>query len=91
MKTVEQLVCEKKFPNEPFDADNYYDWARENSNEAFDILSEVTRSFPDLLEALILAKEVIEKITYLELGVGNKPMYPKTLEVINNAINKATK
>jgi hypothetical protein len=99
MKTIEQLVWEKKFPNEPFNADNYYDWVRENSNEAFNILSEVTKSFSDLLEAC--EKLLVDFIYALSnqgkvLGLSNEKIFEQIEKhplIISsrNAINKATK
>jgi len=81
METIEQLVWKKKFQNEEFDANDFNDWAKENSDEAYKLLKEVTSAFPYLLEALIDVVEW-EKFHYIE---------PELLKKIQNAINKATK
>lgn len=41
--SFEKLIFKKAFPNEEYDADSFYDWAAENSNDAFDLSIEVAR------------------------------------------------
>ena len=41
--TFEILIFRKAFPNEVFDADNFYDWASENATKAFKLSLEVAR------------------------------------------------
>jgi hypothetical protein len=38
--SVEEMMWNEKFPDEKFDADNFYDWAAENSKEAFRLCLE---------------------------------------------------
>jgi hypothetical protein len=41
--TFEIMMWRKQFPDEEYDADNFYDWAAENSNTAFRLALEVAR------------------------------------------------
>ena len=41
--SFEEMVWNKRFPNEEFDADNFYDWASENGKEAFYVCIDVAR------------------------------------------------
>jgi hypothetical protein len=41
--SFEEMVWNKRFSNEDFDADNFYDWAAENGKEAFYVCIDVAR------------------------------------------------
>ena len=41
--SFEEMVWNKRFPDEDFDADNFYDWAAENGKEAFYVCIDVAR------------------------------------------------
>ena len=38
--SVEEFIWSKVFPTEPYNADDYYDWARENANHALELSYE---------------------------------------------------
>ena len=38
---VEEMIFNRKFPNEEFNPDDYNDWVSENSNEAYQLCLEV--------------------------------------------------
>jgi hypothetical protein len=42
--SAEEMIWKIKFPQEVFNADDFYDWASENSNEAFNLCLDVARS-----------------------------------------------
>jgi len=41
--SFEEMVWKKRFPDEDFDGDNFYDWAAENGKEAFYVCIDVAR------------------------------------------------
>jgi hypothetical protein len=41
--SFEEMIWNKRFPDEDFDADNFYDWAAENGKEAFYLCIDVAR------------------------------------------------
>lgn len=41
--SFEEMVWKKRFPDEDFDADNFYDWAAENGKDAFYVCIDVAR------------------------------------------------
>lgn len=41
--SFEEMVWKKRFPDEDFDGDNFYDWAAENDKEAFYVCIDVAR------------------------------------------------
>lgn len=41
--SFEEMIWKKVFPNEKFDADDFYDWAGENAKQAFDLCIEIAR------------------------------------------------
>ena len=42
-QSFEEMIWQKKFPDKEYDADNFYDWAAENANEAFELCLSVAR------------------------------------------------
>jgi hypothetical protein len=42
-ETIEESVFKKKFPEEEFDIDDYYEWVAENEGEAYKIVMEVIK------------------------------------------------
>jgi len=42
--TIEELIWLKKFPEESFNANDFYDWAKENEGEAFALCLKIASS-----------------------------------------------
>lgn len=41
--SIEELIWQKQNPDEPFNADDFYDWAAENSKQALDFAFDIYR------------------------------------------------
>jgi len=54
MKTIEEQIFERVFPDEEFNPDNYNDWFKENPDVAYKVMFTITCE--------IHRKEVIESI-----------------------------
>lgn len=52
MKTIEQLIFEKRFKGEEFDPNDFNDWAKENESEAYKLCLEIAQQLQKELCAI---------------------------------------
>ena len=55
MKTIEEMIFERVFPDEEFDANDFNDWAKENDREAYIELLEIAK---DLQRKLLIINAI---------------------------------
>ena len=62
MKTFEEIVFKKIFPNEDFNADDFYDWAAENSSIAWKVMCDAGND-------LLRSRNDISKDAWIDDGI----------------------
>jgi hypothetical protein len=94
---LEQRIFKAKFPDEEFDIDNFYDWAKENESEAikmcFSESRELQKSHDELLEAaeMFFDRMPTDWGDLIFNGRLNLNIDADAVDAIESAIKNATK
>lgn len=70
MKTVEQLIFEKRFKDAEFDPNDYNDWAKENEYEAYTLCLAVAKQLQQHLVMQAEGSDVSEGAAVASEGYG---------------------
>lgn len=86
MKTVEELIFEKRFKGKDFNQNDYNDWAKENEYEAYKLCLQVAREFQPYVNTnnTPLKIEANQLTGLQDIGGRNIKHGDKLVDVIKN-------